>query len=57
MASALINMYAKNKIIDARRVFNEMSIRNVVAWNTMVGGCGNHGDGNEVMMLHGHIKK
>ncbi|KAI5431271.1 hypothetical protein KIW84_035444 [Lathyrus oleraceus] len=52
VASALINMYAKNKnIIDARRVFDEMSIRNVVAWNTMVVGCGNHGDGNEVMRL------
>ncbi|XP_050873481.1 pentatricopeptide repeat-containing protein At2g46050, mitochondrial [Lathyrus oleraceus] len=52
VASALINMYAKNKnIIDARRVFIEMSIRNVVAWNTMVVGCGNHGDGNEVMRL------
>ncbi|KAI5404780.1 hypothetical protein KIW84_051805 [Lathyrus oleraceus] len=52
VASALINMYSKNKnIIDARRVFDEMSIRNVVAWNTMVVGCGNHGDGNEVMRL------
>ncbi|CAK8560798.1 unnamed protein product [Lathyrus sativus] len=52
VASALINMYAKNEnIIDARRVFNEMPIRNVVAWNTMVVGCGNHGDGNEVMKL------
>ncbi|KAI5426345.1 hypothetical protein KIW84_031956 [Lathyrus oleraceus] len=28
-----------------------MSIRNVVAWNTMVVGCGNYGDGNEVMRL------
>lgn len=52
VASALINMYAKNdNIIDACRVFDEMSIRNVVAWNTMIVGCGNHGDGNEVMKL------
>jgi len=52
VASALINMYAKNEnIIDARRVFDQMSIRNVVAWNTMIVGCGNHGDGNEVMKL------
>ncbi|WJX92638.1 hypothetical protein P8452_74251 [Trifolium repens] len=52
VASALINMYAKNKkMIDARRVFNETSIRNVVAWNTIIVGCGNHGDGNEVMKL------
>ncbi|KAL5062309.1 hypothetical protein RYX36_024046 [Vicia faba] len=52
VASALINMYVKNEnIVDARRVFDEMSIRNVVAWNTMVVGCGNRGDGNEVMKL------
>lgn len=52
VASALINMYAKSEnIIDARRVFDEMSIRNVVAWNTMIVGFGNHGDGNEVMKL------
>ncbi|GAU26538.1 hypothetical protein TSUD_361710 [Trifolium subterraneum] len=52
VASALINMYAKNKnMIDAHRVFDEMSIRNVVAWNTIIVGCGNHSNGNEVMKL------
>ncbi|XP_027337649.1 pentatricopeptide repeat-containing protein At2g46050, mitochondrial [Abrus precatorius] len=52
VASTLINMYAKNEnIIDARRVFDRMVIRNVVAWNTIIVGCGNYGDGNEVMKL------
>lgn len=52
VASALINMYAKNEnIIDARRVFDNVVIRNIVAWNTMIVGCGNHGDGNEVTKL------
>ncbi|RDX60647.1 Pentatricopeptide repeat-containing protein, mitochondrial, partial [Mucuna pruriens] len=52
VASTLINMYAKNEnIIDARRVFDRMVIRNIVAWNTIIVGCGNCGDGNEVMKL------
>ncbi|KAK7349502.1 hypothetical protein VNO77_06923 [Canavalia gladiata] len=55
VASALINMYSKNKnIIDAQRVFARMAIRNVVAWNTIIVGCGNCGDGNEVMK---HLKE
>ncbi|XP_057454662.1 pentatricopeptide repeat-containing protein At2g46050, mitochondrial [Lotus japonicus] len=52
VASALINMYAKNEnITDARGVFDEMLIRNVVAWNTIIVGCGNYGDGSEVLKL------
>ncbi|KAK7292700.1 hypothetical protein RJT34_15552 [Clitoria ternatea] len=52
VASALINMYAKNgNVIDAHGVFDRMVIRNVVAWNTIIVGCGNCGDGNEVMKL------
>ena len=52
VASALINMYAKNEnVINAQRVFDKMVIRNVVAWNTMIVGCGNYGNRNEVMKL------
>ncbi|KAL2964952.1 hypothetical protein AAZX31_16G032700 [Glycine max] len=52
VASALINMYAKNEnIIDACNLFDRMVIRNVVAWNTIIVGCGNCGEGNDVMKL------
>ncbi|KAK7389930.1 hypothetical protein VNO78_25227 [Psophocarpus tetragonolobus] len=52
VASALINMYVKNEnIIDARRLFDRMAIRNIVTWNTIIVGCGNRGEGNEVMKL------
>ncbi|XP_019459361.1 PREDICTED: pentatricopeptide repeat-containing protein At2g46050, mitochondrial-like [Lupinus angustifolius] len=52
VASALINMYAKNEnIVDAHNVFRKTAIQNVVAWNTIIVGCGNHGDGNDVMKL------
>ncbi|XP_029128341.1 pentatricopeptide repeat-containing protein At2g46050, mitochondrial [Cajanus cajan] len=51
VASALINMYAKNEnIIDARKLFDRMVIRNVVTWNTIIVGCGNC-EGNDVMKL------
>ncbi|KAL2335990.1 hypothetical protein Fmac_010436 [Flemingia macrophylla] len=52
VASALINMYAKNEnIIDSYKLFDRMVIRNVVTWNTIIVGCGNCGDGNDVMKL------
>jgi len=52
VASALINMYAKNEnISDAHKLFDRMVIRNVVAWNTIIVGSGNCGEGNEVMKL------
>ncbi|GAB2224733.1 hypothetical protein Droror1_Dr00005503 [Drosera rotundifolia] len=39
VSSSLISMYAKfSDIIDARKVFDEMSARDDVAWNTMIMG-------------------
>ncbi|MED6188511.1 hypothetical protein PIB30_086650, partial [Stylosanthes scabra] len=52
VASALINMYAKNEnVIDAKRVFDKMAIRNVVVWNTMIVGCGNCGEVIDAMKI------
>lgn len=52
VASALIDMYSKNKNIgDARKVFDTMAIRNVVSWNTMIVGHGQHGEGREAIEL------
>ncbi|XP_071696785.1 pentatricopeptide repeat-containing protein At2g46050, mitochondrial [Rutidosis leptorrhynchoides] len=52
VASALIDMYAKNKsIADARKVFDYMSPRNVISWNTMIVGYGQCNDGKESIKL------
>ncbi|XP_042491347.1 pentatricopeptide repeat-containing protein At2g46050, mitochondrial-like isoform X1 [Macadamia integrifolia] len=52
VASALVNMYAKNEfIVDARRAFDGMITRNVVSWTTMIVGYGQIGDGREAMKL------
>ncbi|XAR67764.1 hypothetical protein NMG60_11002656 [Bertholletia excelsa] len=37
-SNMLINMYSKCGFVDsARKVFNEMTIRSIVSWNTMIG--------------------
>lgn len=52
VASALVDMYAKNgNIGDARKAFDAMSVRNVVSWNTIIVGYGQHGKGIEAITL------
>ncbi|GAB4861709.1 hypothetical protein Ancab_036962 [Ancistrocladus abbreviatus] len=52
VASALVDMYAKNRELnDARKAFNEMAVQNVVLWNIMIVGYGQHGEGKEAMKL------
>ncbi|KAK9279169.1 hypothetical protein L1049_012846 [Liquidambar formosana] len=52
VASALVDMYAKNENIDyARKAFDGMGVRNVISWTTMIVGYGRHGDGKEAMRL------
>ncbi|XP_062106601.1 pentatricopeptide repeat-containing protein At5g15340, mitochondrial [Humulus lupulus] len=50
--TALLDMYAKCGRVDtARRVFEHMPIRNVVAWNAMLSGLAMHGRGKSVLDL------
>eukprot|EP01018_Ginkgo_biloba_P030112 Gb_36460 [translate_table: standard] len=50
--SALVDMYAKcGSLEDARQLFDEMSVPNVVSWNTMISGCARHGHGEEAVKL------
>lgn len=52
VATSLVDMYAKNgNIDDACRVFDGMTAKNVVSWNTMVVGFGQNGDGREAVKL------
>ncbi|GMH15849.1 hypothetical protein Nepgr_017690 [Nepenthes gracilis] len=55
LATALINMYARcGKVREAREVFNQMTVRNVVTWTAMISGYGIHGYGSEaVELFHG----
>ncbi|KAL6128679.1 hypothetical protein ACLB2K_072034 [Fragaria x ananassa] len=52
VSSALVDMYAKTgNIGDAHMAFNAMPIRNVVSWNSIIVGYGQHGQGSEAIKV------
>ncbi|OWM64258.1 hypothetical protein CDL15_Pgr018830 [Punica granatum] len=52
VSSALIDMYAKNGLVDdARRTFDEMPFRNLVSWTTIIVCYGKQGNGRETMRI------
>ncbi|XP_057840012.2 putative pentatricopeptide repeat-containing protein At1g68930 [Cryptomeria japonica] len=57
VGNALVNMYAKcGRIDDARRVFDRMPERDVVSWNVLIAGYGQHGYGEECLKLLFHMQ-
>ena len=52
VGSALVHMYAKSgSIEDAQLVFERMEECNVMTWNIMIGGLGQHGRGQDALEL------
>ncbi|KAF9614501.1 hypothetical protein IFM89_018940 [Coptis chinensis] len=52
VGSALVDMYAKCGCLSlSRRVFDEMSTRNVITWNVLIMAYGMHGQGKEAFEL------
>eukprot|EP01018_Ginkgo_biloba_P037425 Gb_17095 [translate_table: standard] len=52
VGAALIHMYAKcGNIVNARQVFDKMSRRDLVSWNSMIAGYAQTGHANEAMTL------
>lgn len=52
VGTSLINMYGKcGCVVDARKVFDYMSGRNVVSWNAMIGGYMKNGDTEAASVL------
>ncbi|KAF8658075.1 hypothetical protein HU200_059540 [Digitaria exilis] len=52
VATALLDMYAKYGLVaDARRVFDNMVVRNVVSWNAIIVCYGCHGEGKNAVEL------
>lgn len=50
--TALIDFYSKwGRIEDARNVFDRMPQKNVMSWNALISGYGNHGRGAEAVEL------
>jgi pentatricopeptide repeat protein len=52
VSTALVDMYAKcGNILEAWQLFDSMSEKNTVTWNTMIFGYGLHGYGHEALEL------
>ena len=57
VGSALVHMYAKSgSIEDAQLVFERMEECNVMTWNIMIGGLGQHGRGQDALELFWKMK-
>jgi pentatricopeptide repeat protein len=60
VGNALLHSYASagsGSLADSRRFFDEMSVRNVVSWNSMIGGYAQAGDTREVRKLFGEMRR
>ncbi|XP_021717942.1 pentatricopeptide repeat-containing protein At2g03380, mitochondrial-like [Chenopodium quinoa] len=58
VGTALLNFYAKcGDVICARKVFDEMGVKNEVTWSSMIRGYGMHGDGEESVTLFNNMLK
>ncbi|KAL2939605.1 hypothetical protein RDABS01_033763 [Bienertia sinuspersici] len=52
VSSALIDMYSKcGQIWDARKLFDEIPLRNVVSWTSMITGCVQNDEPHEALLL------
>ncbi|XP_010253060.1 PREDICTED: pentatricopeptide repeat-containing protein At2g40720 [Nelumbo nucifera] len=52
VGNALIDMYIKCGCLTyAQRIFESMPMRNIITWNSMVGGYGSHGEGSKAIEL------
>ncbi|XP_024516974.1 pentatricopeptide repeat-containing protein At3g26782, mitochondrial [Selaginella moellendorffii] len=52
LAGAIVNMYCKcGSLVEAREVFDGMKARNMIAWNSMMGGYTQHGHPKRALQL------
>ena len=58
VGNALLHFYASaGSLADSRRFFDEMVERNVVSWNSMIGGYAQEGDTREARVLFGEMRR
>eukprot|EP01018_Ginkgo_biloba_P037493 Gb_02032 [translate_table: standard] len=58
VGNSLVAMYAKCGNIEiAHQVFDNMSERDVISWNTMIAGYGMHGHGEDALALFSQMKQ
>ncbi|KAL8534504.1 hypothetical protein ACS0TY_010500 [Phlomoides rotata] len=58
LENALIDMYAKcGSLIEARKVFDEMQIKDVISWTSMMSAYGRSGKGHEAIELFSKMQE
>ncbi|KAK7251841.1 hypothetical protein RIF29_35403 [Crotalaria pallida] len=58
LSTCLLTMYAKCGAMDlARDVFDEMPVKSIVSWNSMIMGYGLHGNGEKALELFSEMEK
>ncbi|KAI7727288.1 hypothetical protein M8C21_026949 [Ambrosia artemisiifolia] len=57
VGNSMISLYSCGDLMDARKVFDEMSERDVVSWNLIVGGCLRSGEVEMARELFGMMGK
>ncbi|KAK3183945.1 hypothetical protein Dsin_031231 [Dipteronia sinensis] len=58
LGTALIDMYSKcGSLEDARKVFDQMQVKNLATWNAMITSLGVHGHGEKALALFAEMKK
>ncbi|KAH7521049.1 hypothetical protein ACOSP7_002162 [Xanthoceras sorbifolium] len=58
LGTALIDMYSKcGSLEDARKVFDNMQVKNLATWNAMITSLGVHGHGEEALALFADMEK
>ncbi|KAH9304428.1 hypothetical protein KI387_008832 [Taxus chinensis] len=56
--NALIDMYAKCGVVElARQVFDKMSERNIISWNSMIAGCTQAGYSDKAIEMFSHMQQ
>ncbi|XP_064993558.1 pentatricopeptide repeat-containing protein At5g50390, chloroplastic-like [Musa acuminata AAA Group] len=56
--TALVDLYCKwGRMEDARNVFEKMPRRNLLSWNALIGGYGNHGMGIEAVKMYEKMRE
>jgi pentatricopeptide repeat protein len=57
VGTSLVSMYCKcGSLDDAFKLFNDMHTRDIVAWNAMISGYAQHGDGGKAIKLFEKLK-
>ncbi|CAM8924057.1 unnamed protein product [Rhodiola kirilowii] len=56
--NALIDMYAKCGVVEsALGIFNSMTIKDIISWNSIIGGLAIHGRGIDALKLFTHLTR